>query len=173
MSPDRRARGARPRGGRGARAACMQPATLRAVVGLARREGLKGGSTQSISVQLAHLLLRWCCNTRDLHLLRAVPARLVGPAASRHDQSVKVACAAIMGFVDSAALREAQHLHGVVDASLDPRFLEAYEQVSLDVTLGDHGLRRWVAHTDAAFVGQWSLTCQSALVPNTRRSRER
>ena len=73
-------------------------ARLRAIVGLAKREGLKGGSTQRISVQLAHLLLRWCGNTRDAHLLRAVPRRLIGPVAERHDQSVKVACAAIMGL---------------------------------------------------------------------------
>ena len=50
----------------------------RAVVGLARRSGMVGASTQRISVQLADLLLRWCCNTRDVHLLRAMPKRLVG-----------------------------------------------------------------------------------------------
>ena len=74
-----------------------------------------------------------------------------------------------MGFVDPEALQVAPHLHGVLDASLDPAFLEAYEQVSLDVGLGGHGLRDWAAHADAAFVGQWSLTCQSALVPDGLR----
>ena len=63
----------------------------------------------------------------------------------------------------------ASRMHGILDASLDPRFLDAYEQVSLDVHLGGHGLRNWAAHADAAFVGQWSLTCQSALVPASCR----
>ena len=54
---------------------------LRAVVGLARRSGMVGTSTQRISVQLANLLLRWCCNTRDVHLLRAMPRRLVDDRA--------------------------------------------------------------------------------------------
>jgi hypothetical protein len=40
--------------------------------------------------------------TRNVHLLRGVPARLVTEAAARHDQSVKVACAASLGFFDVA-----------------------------------------------------------------------
>ena len=63
-------------------------ARLRAVVGLARRSGMLGTSTQRISIQLANLLLKWCCNTRDVHLLRGVPVRLVAEAARRHDRSV-------------------------------------------------------------------------------------
>ena len=52
-------------------------ARLREVVGLARRKGMAGTSTQRISVQLSELLLRWCCNTRNVHLLRG--AGTVGP----------------------------------------------------------------------------------------------
>ena len=62
---------------------------LREVVALARRKGTVGGSTHRISVQLSRLLLRWCCNTRNVHLLRQLPARVVAKAARRHDQSVK------------------------------------------------------------------------------------
>ena len=57
-----------------------------------------------------------------------------------------------------------EFLHGVSDASLPPTFVKAYQQVRLDATGGGHGLRAWTLHADAAFVGQWSLTLQSASV---------
>ena len=105
---------------------------LRSVVGLARRSGTTGASTQRISVQLSQLLLRWCCNTRNVHLLRGVPARLVEEAARRHDQSVKVACAASLGFFDVSGDDVPEFLHGVSDASLPPAFVKAYQQICLD-----------------------------------------
>ena len=66
-----------------------------------------------ISVQVSQLLLRWCCNTRNVHLLRAMPCRLVQEVADRHDQAVKVAFAATLGMVDVQAVRDATHLHSV------------------------------------------------------------
>ena len=48
-------------------------------------------------MQLSHLLLRWSCNARDVHLLRGLPARVVNEAARLHDRSIMVACAAIQG----------------------------------------------------------------------------
>ena len=46
---------------------------LRSVAGLARRSGAAGTSAQRIAVQLTSLLLvKRCCNTRDVHLLRGV-----------------------------------------------------------------------------------------------------
>ena len=138
---------------------------LRSVVRLSRRSGTRHSSTQRISVQLAQLLLRWCCNTRDVHLLRAMPRRLVQEVADLHDQAVKVACAATLGMVDVQALRDAEHLHSVPDAALSPQFVRAYAQVRLDLGAGGHGLRAWARHADAAFVGQWALTVQSAARP--------
>ena len=38
-----------------------------------------------------------------------------------------------MGFVDPAALREARYLHGVMDASLDPHFVEAGDDRDIDL----------------------------------------
>ena len=138
---------------------------LRSVVRLSRRSGTRGSSTQRISVQLAQLLLRWCCNTRNVHLLRAVPRRLVQEVADLHDQAVKVACAATLGMVDVQALEDAEYLHSVPDAALSPQFVRAYAQVCLDMGAGGHGLRAWARHADAAFVGQWALTVQSAARP--------
>jgi hypothetical protein len=83
---------------------------LRSVVGLAWRSGMKGTSTQRISIQLSQLLLRWCCNTRNVHLLRGLPRRIVGVSAARHDQGVKVACAASLGLVDAEQLAAVTYL---------------------------------------------------------------
>ena len=60
---------------------------------------------------------------------------------------------------------EPEFLHGVADASLPPEFVKAYEQIRLDASAGGHGLRAWALHADAASVGQWSLTVQSAQIP--------
>ena len=40
----------------------------------------------------------------------------------------------------------------------------AYHQIRLDLAAGGHGMRAWAAHADAAFVGQWALSVQSAQV---------
>ena len=73
-----------------------------------------------------------------------------------------VACAVMMGFVDINTLPSDQPLHQVQNASLPSAFVRAYEQISLDVGVGGHGLRKWAHHADAAYVGQWALTVQSA-----------
>ena len=70
---------------------------LRAVVDLARWNGSWASSVQRISRQLSHLILRWSCNARDVHLLRTLPRRVVGEAARKHDQSIKVAVAIMQG----------------------------------------------------------------------------
>ena len=93
-----------------------------------------------------------------------MPARLVQEAAVRHDQSVKVACAASLGFYDVTGDDAPEFLHGVSDAALPPDFVRAYSQIRLDAKFGGHGLRAWSVHADAAFVGQWALTVQSAQV---------
>ena len=81
--------------------------------------------------------------------LRGLPLRLVAEAARRHDQSIKVACAATLGFIDLNTLPAGQklQLHGVMDTDLPPDFVEAYRQVCLDVGVGGHGLRTWAGHT--------------------------
>ena len=68
----------------------------------------------------------------------------------------------MMGFVDINTLPSDQPLHQVQNASLPPAFVRAYEQIGLDVGVGGHGLRKWAHHADAAYVGQWALTVQSA-----------
>ena len=71
--------------------------------------------------------------------------RLVAEAARRHDRSVMVACAAVMGFLDLNDVPAHQKLHGVMDANLPPAFIEAYAQMRLDVGVGGHGLRSYLA----------------------------
>ena len=56
----------------------------------------------------------------------------------------------------------------VPDTALSPDFNRAYAQVRLDVSAGGHGLRTWAEHAHAAYVGQWSLSVQSATVPEQR-----
>ena len=46
--------------------------------------------------------------------------------------------------------------------ALPAGFVRAYSQVRLDAKAGGHGLRAWSLHADAALVGQWALTVQSA-----------
>ena len=93
-----------------------------------------------------------------------MPARLVAEAATRHDQSVKVACAASLGFFDVTGDDVPEFLHSVPDTALPAEFVRAYSQVRLDAKVGGHGLRAWSLHADAAFVGQWALTVQSAQI---------
>jgi len=57
---------------------------LRAVVDLSRRDGRSYTALVRLSVQLAHLLLQWSCNARDVHLLRGLPTRIIETAARRH-----------------------------------------------------------------------------------------
>ena len=63
-----------------------------------------------------------------MHLLRGVPLRLVAEAARRHDRSIMVACAAVMGFIDLDAIPVGKCLHGVGDADLPSDFVEAFSR---------------------------------------------
>ena len=154
-------------------------ARLRRVVELSKRDGRSHTSLAHLSVQLAHLLLRWSCNARDVHLIRGLPRRLVQRAAERHDHSIKVACAAIQGTVTLPPATWPAgpswpggpagdwhggdvHLYDVPDVAIEKRFRFAYDQICLGFKDGGHGLRPWAQHGDAAFVGQWALSLQSA-----------
>ena len=132
---------------------------LRNVVKLARRDTRSHDHTAHVSVQLAQLLLRWSCNARDVHLLRGLGRRVVDVAAHRHDQSIKVACAAIQGLI---TVPPTGHLYDVRDEDLPLDYHVAYRQITLAFHDGGHGLRPWAQHADAAFVGQWALSVQSA-----------
>ena len=72
---------------------------LQRVVELAHRDDRSYESLSTLSTQLANLLLVWSCNARDVHLLRGLPRRICSQASQRHDQSIKVACAAIQGCI--------------------------------------------------------------------------
>jgi hypothetical protein len=84
---------------------------------------------------------------RHVHAFaRAGCASTVGDgheAAERHDQSVKVACAASLGFYDVTGDDTPEFLHSVSDAILPPDFTRAYDQIRLDAKVGGHGLRAW------------------------------
>ena len=108
---------------------------------------------------LAHLLLRWSCNARDVHLLRGCSERVVREAAARHDQGVKVAFACIVGALRPSAEGT---LADVPDTMLSEGFLKSYAQACLGLKDGGMGLRLWAQHCDAAFLGQWALSLQSA-----------
>jgi hypothetical protein len=140
---------------------------LRNVIKLARRDTRSHDHTAHVSVQLAQLLLRWSCNARDVHLLRGLGRRVVDIAAQRHDQSIKVACAAIQGLI---TVPTTGHLYDVKDTSLPQDYNVAYRQITLAFRDGGHGLRPWAQHADAAFVGQWALSVQSARDEVNKRS---
>ena len=104
---------------------------LHAVVDLARWNGSRASSVQRISRQLSHLILRWSCNARDVHLLRTLPRRVVGEAARKHDQSIKVAVAIMQGKYQMPSRTceesgDAMYLHRVTDADLPQEFLRSY-----------------------------------------------
>ena len=99
-----------------------------------------------------------------------MPRRICSQASQRHDQSIKVACAAIQGCI---TLRPPPghtgawptKLYEFDDTFLPTDFISAYAQIELSAKLGGHGLRRWGRHIDQAFIGQWCLTIQSATKP--------
>ena len=83
---------------------------------------------------------------------------MVGEAARKHDQSIKVAVAIMQGKYQMPSRTceesgEAMYLHRVTDADLPQEFLRSYEQVQIGSSFGGHGLRDWARHSDAAFVG--------------------
>jgi hypothetical protein len=132
---------------------------LRRVVSLARRDSRAFDDNVKYCRSLGQLLLRWSCNARDVHLLRGLGRRLVGEAARRHDQGIKVAFACIVGV---QAMPDTGYLADVPDTALSDSFHLSYEQASLALRDGGQGLRPWQQHSDAAFLGQWALTLQSA-----------
>ena len=140
---------------------------LRQVIKLAQRDSRGQDETANKSVALAHLCLRWSCNARDVHLLRGLGERVVQEAAFKHDQAIKVACAAIAGRV---IIPDEGHLHEVQDTELPRDFNIAYEQICLPFSQGGHGLRAWARYSNAAFAGQWGLTIQSATNMRTGKS---
>jgi hypothetical protein len=80
---------------------------------------------------------------------------LVGEAARRHDQGIKVAFACIVGV---QAMPDTGYLADVPDTALSDSFHLSYEQASLALRDRGQGLRPWQQHSDAAFLGQWALT---------------
>ena len=48
------------------------------------------------------------------------------------------------------------------DSRLPAGWVAAYDQIALPMEAGGHDMRAWAKHAHAAFVGQWSLTVQSA-----------
>ena len=71
---------------------------------------------------------------------------MVGEAARKHDQSIKVAVAIMQGKyqMPSRTCEEtggAMYLHMVTDADLPQEFLRSYDQVQIGSSFGGHGLR--------------------------------
>ena len=88
-----------------------------------------------------------------------------------------VACAAIQGSValpstsppadypgDPKDWKPAP-LHSCPHDRITKEFHQAWDQIVLPANKGGHGLRRWADYQHQAFVGQWSLTVQSAQRP--------
>jgi hypothetical protein len=157
-------------------------ARLRQVVALGLRDGRSHTGLTHLSKQLAHHLLRHCCNSRDVHLLRGLPRRIVREAALRHDRAVKAALAAIGGYIDPPPAEKVHedgtvvkhYLHEVTDDAYPSGFNVGYAQMELPFgqplalgkCCGGFNMRRWADFGDAAFVGQFALTVQSAIAPS-------
>ena len=70
---------------------------LRAVIHLANYEGPEVMQDRvNIARQTAMHMMRYSANARDVHLLRALSLRSLGEAARAHDDSIRVATAAMI-----------------------------------------------------------------------------
>ena len=70
---------------------------LRRTVQLAQRDGRSCSELTALSKMFAIVILRFSCNSRDVHLIRRLPKRIIAEAAARHDRGIKFAWAAING----------------------------------------------------------------------------
>jgi hypothetical protein len=111
-------------------------ARLRQVVALGLRDGRSHTGLTHLSKQLAHHLLRHCCNSRDVHLLRGLPRRIVREAALRHDRAVKAALAAIGGYIDPPPADEVREDGTVVKHYLHEMELPFGQPLALDKCCG-------------------------------------
>ena len=143
---------------------------LRRTVQLAQRDGRSCSELTALSKMFAIVILRFSCNSRDVHLIRRLPKRIVAEAAARHDRGIKFAWAAINGHAilppetvtdDDGTIRRV-YLHEQPQDSYPEHYDLSYDQVQLPFKAGGHGIRPWAAHGDAAFIGQWALSTQTA-----------
>ena len=82
-------------------------------------------------------MMRYSANARDVHLLRALSLRSMGEAARAHDDSIRVAMAAVMAQyepkptdLELQAVGEG-FLHQVPDSELPRQFVLAYPRMSM------------------------------------------
>ena len=135
---------------------------LRRTVQLAQRDGRSCSELTALSKMFAIVILRFSCNSRDVHLIRRLPKRIVAEAAARHDRGIKFAWAAINGHAilppetvtdDDGTIRRV-YLHEQPQDSYPEHYDLSYDQVQLPFKAGGQGIRPWAAHGDAAFIGQ-------------------
>ena len=105
-------------------------------------------------------MLRFCCNQRDVHFLRALSLRVLGDAINAHDDGILQAVAGVMAQVvpldtDSDALESAVAGAPLGPVRLTASFLANRERVSLPFSMGGLAIRRWSPHAHAAYVAHW------------------
>ena len=138
---------------------------LRAVIHLANYEGPEVMQDRvNIARQTAMHMMRYSANARDVHLLRALSLRSLGEAARAHDDSIRVATAAVMAqYEPKPADVKLQavgqgFLHQVPDSQLPRQFVLAYPRMSMHEHAGGLGLRQWHRYAHTGFVCMWSLS---------------
>ena len=102
-------------------------------------------------------MLRFCCNQRDVHFLRALSLRVLGDAINAHDDGILQAVAGVMAQVvpldtDSDALESAVAGAPLGPVRLTASFLANRERASLPFSMGGLAIRRWSPHAHAAYV---------------------
>ena len=118
-----------------------QAVTMRRVVNYANDEStatrhLDYGLSRGIALNM----LRFCCNQRDVHFLRALSLRVLGDAINAHDDGILQAVAGVMAQVvpldtDSDALESAVAGAPLGQVKLTASFLANKERVSLQAVL--------------------------------------
>ena len=101
---------------------------------------------------------------------------MCGNAALRHDRAIKFAFAAIEGIVTlpphtttaADGTVTTNYMHAQPDSVYPHGFNLSYAQAAL--RSGGSALRPWAGHANAAFIGAWSLTVQSAWSEELGRS---
>jgi hypothetical protein len=119
----------------------------RAVIHLANYQGPEVMQDKvNIARQTALHMVRYSCNARDVHLLRALSKRAMGEAREAHDNAIRVMTAAVLGQYQPPPLDEALQaagsgfLHQVLDSQLPRQFVLAYPRIGMHENAGGLGL---------------------------------
>eukprot|EP01052_Picozoa_sp_SAG31_P033333 SAG31_NODE_3752_length_3920_cov_27.390997_1_plen_841_part_00 len=114
----------------------------------------------ALSKQLALAAIKYSANSRDIHFLRAMGARVIAEAAARHDNAVDHAVAEVLGQATVTGV-EQKRLHERDRTHVTHAFHCVKDWIRLQ---GDMGIRPWRRYGDAAHVAMWAQAYNSSQI---------